>query len=387
MNGTTLRRARGEKAAGGGGGKMGDKREREELVVALAAEVARDVAAEEVSNGRKGSVLVFLPGWDEIKETMKVLEALPAAERETLIILPLHSQVPQEEQQQVFTPAPEGKMKIILSTTIAESSVTIDDVLAVVDSGLVREMNFNAESNMSTMATVPTSRASATQRTGRAGRVAPGVCYRLYSKAMLEAMPERPTPEIQRTALEATCLQTCSMTNAGVQKFLSQALDPPAEETVSLAMDRLKSLNAIADVDGPSNPADPSSVPRRRELLTPLGKLLSQLPLDPATGRMLIMGVVTQCLDPVLTAAACMSSRDPFITPTGMRDEAQRARRRFCETSDHHAVLRAYAEWRAVNAEEGFNRACGWARDNFLRRVLLPHWSPYDRVRVVNADP
>jgi ATP-dependent RNA helicase DHX36 len=176
---------------------MGDKREREELVVALAAEVARDVAAEEVRNGRKGSVLVFLPGWDEIKETMKVLEALPAAERESLIVLPLHSQVPQEEQQQVFTPAPDGKIKVILSTTIAESSVTIDDVLAVVDSGLVREMNFNAESNMSTMATVPTSRASATQRTGRAGRVAPGVCYRLYSKAMLEAMPERPTPEIQ----------------------------------------------------------------------------------------------------------------------------------------------------------------------------------------------
>ena len=103
-----------------------------------------------------------------------------------------------------------------------------------------------------------------------------------------------------------------------------------------------------------------------KEVLTPLGSLLSQLPLDPATGRMLIMGVVTQCLDPVLTAAACMSSRDPFIVPTGMRDEAQRARRSFSERSDHLAVLRAYAEWRAVLAEEGFDGACQWARDNFL---------------------
>ena len=98
----------------------------------------------------------------------------------------------------------------------------------------------------------------------------------------------------------------------------------------------------------------------------PLGSLLSQLPLDPATGRMLIMGVTAQCLDPVLTAAACMSSRDPFIVPTGARDEAQRARRSFSERSDHLAVLRAYAEWRAVMAEEGFESACRWRVFLFL---------------------
>ena len=373
-----VRRARGGKGRGGGGGGAGDKREREELVVALAGEVARDVAAREVAAGRSGSVLVFLPGWDEIKEIMKTLESLPAEERESLLIIPLHSQVPQEEQQTVFRPAPRGKIKVILATNIAESSVTIDDVLAVVDSGLVREMSYNPESAMSMMGTASTSRASATQRAGRAGRVAPGVCYRLYSRAMFEAMPERPTPEIQRTALEATCLQTCSMTDAGVQKFLSEAMDPPAEETVTLAMDRLKTLGAIAEVRADedenadengfsaSNDVSSSSSAPAREVLTPLGRLLSQLPLDPATGRMLIMGAVAQCLDPVLTAAACMSSRDPFIVPTGMRDEAQRARRSFCETSDHLAVLRAYAEWRAVIAEDGFDAACRWARDHFL---------------------
>ena len=343
---------------GGGGGAAGEKREREELVVALAAETARTVALRETSEGRSGSVLVFLPGWDEIKNIMKILEALPAAERDAMLIIPLHSQVPQEEKQTVFEPAPKGTVKVILATNIAESSVTIDDVLAVVDSGLVREMSYNPESAMSAMGTVATSRASATQRAGRAGRVAPGVCYRLYSKAMFEAMPERPTPEIQRTALEATCLQTCSMTTRGVQNFLSEAMDPPAKETVRLAMERLKTLGAIVEVNDTAS----DDV----EMLTPLGSLLSQLPLDPATGRMLVTGVVTKCLDPVLTAAACMSSRDPFIVPTGMRNEAQRARRAFCETSDHLAVLRAYQEWRAIIAEEGFDSACHWARDNFL---------------------
>jgi hypothetical protein len=343
---------------GGGGGAAGDKREREELVVALAAEVARTVAARETADGRSGSVLVFLPGWDEIKEIMKTLESLPAEERAYMKVIPLHSQVPQEEQQTVFDPAPPGTVKVILATNIAESSVTIDDVLAVVDSGLVREMSYNPESAMSAMGTVATSRASATQRTGRAGRVAPGVCYRLYSKAMFEAMPERPTPEIQRTALEATCLQTCSMTTKGVQSFLSEAMDPPATETVQIAMERLKTLGAIAEVDDVAS--------NDVEVLTPLGSLLSQLPLDPATGRMLVVGVTTKCLDPVLTAAACMSSRDPFIVPTGMRDEAQAARRNFCDSSDHLAVLRAYQEWRFIIAEEGFDAACRWARDNFL---------------------
>ena len=117
------------------------------------------------AKGRKGSVLVFLPGWDEIKEAMKTLESLPAEQYDSLQVIPLHSQVPQEEQQLVFNPAPPGKIKVILATNIAESSVTIGDVLAVVDSGLVREMSYNPESAMSTMGRCP--------RPGRPRRAAP----------------------------------------------------------------------------------------------------------------------------------------------------------------------------------------------------------------------
>ena len=147
---------------------------------------------------------MFLPGWDEIKECMKVLESLPAAQYDALRVIPLHSQVPQEEQQLVFSPAPEGKIKVILATNIAESSVTIDDVLVVVDSGLVREMSYNPESAMSTMGTVPTSRASATTALV-ASAIFPAI--RMYSdlaivffgrsrKALIKSMgtAETPTP-------------------------------------------------------------------------------------------------------------------------------------------------------------------------------------------------
>ena len=202
---------------------------------------------------------------------------------------------------------------------------------------------------------VPTSMASATQRLGRAGRVAAGRCYRIYSKGQQEAMLERPLPEIQRSALEATCLNTCTMTNDTVENFLSRAMDPPKEEAVAYAMDRLQKLGAIA--------VDPSSTSQK---LTPLGKSLSRLPLDPAIGKMLIMGCVVQCLDPVLTAAALACSREVFFTPPGLRTEQQKKRRAFSEYSDALASLRAYNEYQDVLRDMGWDSAKQWAFENFV---------------------
>lgn len=225
--------------------------------------------------------------------------------------------------------------------------------LAIVDSGLVRESHWDAEKSMSSMLTMPTSKASATQRLGRAGRVAEGKCYRLYSLGQYEAMKDRPLPEIQRSALESICLNTCSMTNEKVATFLSRALDPPKEEAVAYSMERLQKLGAI-------------SVESTVETLTPLGMCLSRLPLDPAIGRMLIMGCVMQCLDPILTAAACFSSRDIFVTPPGFRDEQRKIRGEFCQTSDTLAAVRAYEEYNDILRDEGWNVARQWAMDNFI---------------------
>lgn len=344
------------KGAGDTRVRQNESKEVSELTMQLLVEVAKHIASIETDAGRKGSILCFLPGWDEIKTAMEILQDTTDAELYgKMNVIPLHSTIPQEEQQKVFVPAPDGVVKVIFATNIAESSVTINDVLAVVDSGLVREMSWNPESGMSCMETVTTSRASATQRTGRAGRVAPGSCYRIYSHGTLHAMEERPTPEIQRTALEATCLQTCSMTNTGIERFLSKAMDPPSLESVEYAMDRLLKLGAIK-----------SNETTGGEDLTPMGRLLSILPLDPGTGRMLIMGAVLRCLDPVLTAAACFSSRDPFYVPPGMRDEARQIRQSFCATSDLLATVRAYGTFQDILYEQGWDSARRWASDNFV---------------------
>ena len=321
--------------------------------VRLVTKVAQMLCREELDAGRSGSILCFLPGWDEIKAAMEELENDDPELYEKMTVLPLHSTIPYEDQQKVFQPA-NGKVKVILATNIAESSVTINDVLAVVDSGLVRELNYNAERAMNSMETNSTSRASATQRLGRAGRVAPGKCYRLFSRADHEAMPPRPTPEIKRTALEATCLQTCSMTKDGVEQFLSNALDPPPAASVSLAMERLVKLGAI-DIkeDG-------------KQALSPLGRSLSSLPLDPATGRMLIMGVVMKCLDPLITAAACFSSRNVFYNPPGLRDEAREIRQSFSEESDIIAMKNAYDKFFSIVEQQGWKEAKGWAKDRYV---------------------
>ena len=192
------------------------------------------------------------------------------------------------------------------------------------------------------------------QRLGRAGRVAPGKCYRIYSRGQHEAMPERPLPEIQRSALEATCLNTCTMTSDTVETFLSRAMDPPKEESVSFSMDRLKKLGAIS--------VGSSSA----ETLTPLGQFLSRLPLDPAIGKMLIMGCVMQCLDPVLTAAALACSREVFFTPAGAREEQRKVRRSFDESSDTLASMRAYEEYQDVLRDKGWSDTKQWAYDSYV---------------------
>jgi ATP-dependent RNA helicase DHX36 len=225
---------------------------------------------------------------------------------------------------------------------------SFDYALAIVDSGLVKETHW--EPVKSTVLTVPISKTSATQRMGRAGRVAVGMCYRLYTMGQYEAMPERPVPEIQRSALEATCLNAYSMTNDKVTTFLSRALDPPAEKAVAYSIESLKKLGAI----------DSSST-----ALTPLGHCLSHLPLDPRIGRMLIMGCVLQCLDPILTAAACFSSREVFFTPPGLREEQRISRQEFCQYSDTLATVRAYEEYNDV-LDEGWDVATQWASDNFI---------------------
>ena len=160
-------------------------------------------------NVDNGAILVFLPGWEDINRVLSDLQSHPhfAAHPSAYAILPLHGSIPSSEQRRIFTPPQKGVRKIVLSTNIAETSITIDDVVFVIDCGKMKEKTYDPYSKMSSLASGWISRANAKQRSGRAGRSRPGVCFRLYSAKMYEQMDEYQTPELLRTPLEEVCLQ------------------------------------------------------------------------------------------------------------------------------------------------------------------------------------
>jgi len=333
------------------------------LHLACRAEVEQSGLFDE--KGQPGSILTFLPGWAEIKSVMERLQQAPQAS--SLWVLPLHSTLAKEDQVKIFQRAPQGKTKIILSTNIAESSVTIDDVLVVVDCGLSRELSYDAVRRLSTLETVWVSQSSSIQRKGRAGRVRNGRCYRLFTRTQFESTPWRTAPEMQRCELSATCLQVLAMQRE-VRDFLSRAPDPPAPSAVDAALRELVQLGAIS-------PA-PRSVPKSelgtahlKERMLPLGETLSRMPLSPCLGRMLIMGVLFQCVDTACLLAAVLSAaRKPFVCPPGKRKESLAYQRGFDPSSD---LLACYAaaeafEQRLKSGGDGMDSADHFAASRFL---------------------
>jgi ATP-dependent helicase HrpB len=216
----------------------------------------------------KGDTLVFLPGMAEIRRAQQALSGLPAAK---YLILPLHGDLPREEQDLVF--APSEKTKIILATNVAESSITIDGIRCVIDSGLQRQAGFSWWSGLSSLRTRPISQASAIQRTGRAGRTGPGFCLRLFTKTDFSARPSFDPPEIKRADLAHTFLELLRL---GIKDpFSFNWFEMPDAAALAAARDLLIFLEAIVSIpDGFS--------------LTPTGRLLAELPLAPRLGRLML---------------------------------------------------------------------------------------------------
>ncbi|MQL71690.1 hypothetical protein Taro_003989 [Colocasia esculenta] len=265
-----------------------------------------------------GAILVFLTGWEEISkflEKIKVNTLLGNSSR--YLVLPLHGSMPTVNQREIFDRPPSGARKIVLATNIAESSITIDDVIYVIDCGKAKETSYDALNKLACLLPSWISKASAHQRRGRAGRVQPGVCYRLYPKILHDAMPQYQLPEILRTPLQELCLNIKSLQLGAVASFLEKALQPPDPLSVRNAIELLKTIGALDE----------------QEELTPLGRHLCTLPLDPNIGKMLLMGSVFQCLDPALTIAAALAHRDPFVLPINRKEEADAAKRSFAGDS------------------------------------------------------
>ncbi|KAG7961524.1 hypothetical protein I3843_09G021600 [Carya illinoinensis] len=302
-----------------------------------------------------GAILVFLMGWDDISKLLdKVKGNSFLGDPSKFLVLPLHGSMPTLNQREIFDRPPPNKRKIVLATNIAESSITIDDVVHVIDCGKAKETSYDALNKLACLLPSWISKASAHQRRGRAGRVQPGICYRLYPKMIHDAMVQYQLPEILRTPLQELCLHIKSLQLGTVGSFLAKALQPPDTLAVQNAIELLKTIGAVDDM----------------EELTPLGCHLCTLPLDPNIGKMLLMGSIFQCLNPALTIAAALAHRDPFILPINRKEEADAAKRYFAgdSCSDHIALLKAFEGWKDAK-RKGKERAFCWA--NFLSPVTL----------------
>ncbi|XP_059664898.1 DExH-box ATP-dependent RNA helicase DExH6-like [Cornus florida] len=293
-------------------------------------------------DSKDGAILVFLPGWDDINRTREILISSQFfKDSSKFVIISLHSMVPSVEQKKVFKRPPLGCRKIILSTNIAETAVTIDDVVYVIDSGRMKEKNYDPYNNVSTLHSSWVSKASAKQREGRAGRCQPGICYHLYSKLRAASLPDFQVPEIKRMPIEELCLQVKLLDpNCKIGDFLRKTLDPPVFETIRNAIIVLQDIGALS-LD---------------EKLTELGEKLGSLPVHPLTSKMLFFAILLNCLEPALTLACASDYRDLFTLPM-LPNEKKRAAAAKSELAslygghgDQLAVIAAFECWQ--NAKE-----------------------------------
>lgn len=315
-----------------------------ELIADLVRKIDQDLY------GTDGGVLIFLSGTVEIKRALEALKRIP-----NLHALPLHASLLSSEQRRVFPPPPVGKRKVICATNVAETSITIPDIVAVIDSGRVKETRFDPLSKMVKLEEVWVSRAAAKQRRGRAGRVRPGVCWKLYTRNAESKMAERPEPEIRRTPLEQLCLSVKAMGLDDVPGFLRSTLTPPENIAVESAIDLLRKIGALTG-----------------DVLTSLGRHLSMIPADLRCAKLLVFGALFNLLEPCLTIAAILSVKSPFVSPQEKRDESKAARSSFGnEQGDVVGDMVAYDQWASLRFKTSGGELRSWCDENFLSSSTL----------------
>jgi ATP-dependent helicase HrpB len=310
-------------------------------------EQAADAVEQIVNSGDPGDILVFMPGMGEINATIGTARAARTNER--LALIPLHGDLPPEQQDLAFAPNP--LRKVVVATNVAETSVTIEGIRHVIDSGLARVARYDPERGISTLFIEPISRASAEQRKGRAGRTAPGTCHRLWTESGQLDRPERNTPEIQRSDLAETVLLLHSLGIKRAAEF--DWLDKPDPQAVERAEQLLITLGALRDSRFTSHvsPADaePSAsiVNRKSSIpadLTPIGRQMLKLPMHPRYSRMLVEAAKFACVPAAALCAALVSGRDMLMRLGRDDKHIQEARELFeaSQESDFYTLMRAY---------------------------------------------
>jgi pre-mRNA-splicing factor ATP-dependent RNA helicase DHX16 len=302
----------------------------------------------------KGDILVFLTGQDEIEAAelniTEISRKLGSRVPE-LVICPIYANLPSELQSKIFEPTPDGARKVVLATNIAETSLTIDGIVYVIDPGFVKENIYNPVTGMSKLVAVPCSRASANQRSGRAGRVGPGKCFRLYTKwAFMNEMDESTTPEIQRTNLNDIVLLLKSL---GIHALLDfEFMDPPPTETLIGALNQLFALQAL----------------NHKGELTKIGRQMAEFPTDPMLAKSILAADKLGCVEEILSIVAMLSEASAlFFRPKDKKIHADSARARFTvkEGGDHLTLLNIWNQW----VDSDFSPI--WSKENFLQQRSL----------------
>ncbi|MGP1496678.1 MAG: helicase-related protein [Treponema sp.] len=281
-----------------------------------------------LDNGDDGGILIFLPGEKIIKDCMRYLDHSHYASK--LHTLPLYGRLSKEDQERVFLEPPKGKKKVIISTNIAETSVTIADITTVIDSGLAKLNFYNPRTFTSTLSETQVSKASCNQRRGRAGRTREGTCYRLYGRKDFESRPLYTTEEIYRTDLSEVVLQ---MADLGITDFMGfDFISHPGKEGIIGAIDTLDMLGALDE----------------ERNLSPIGKLMVNFPLEPRVSRIIVESIMKypDVMEEVLVASSFLSANSPYVLPPGEEMEARKAHHRFQEIEgDFVSYLKLFSEF------------------------------------------
>lgn len=307
-----------------------------------------------ISNNQSssGAILVILPGYTIISKLYSNLKSSQQFPSNKFEIYSLHSRLSDVDQRKIFNRPPPGIRKVIISTPLCETSITIDDVVYVINGGKMRRPWFDFDRNAKVFEDEWITKANEKQRRGRAGRVQSGICYHLYTRGRSNSFEEFEKPEILRIRLEEIILTLKSLHINNVRMFLKTLIDVPKIEVIENSLRFLQRLSAL-DKD---------------ENMTALGVHLSKMAIHPQIGKMLLFGTIFGCFDPISSVVAAHSFKSPFYTVMGKEKECDEAKRKFSEDSDQIAVIGAMEKWRSLHANYQKYEFC---RQNFLSNPTM----------------
>jgi len=321
-------------------------------------EAAAELINEIINHNNEGDILVFLPGERDINELRRKLEDSRARGCD---ILPLYGRMANADQQRIFHP--QGRRRIILSTNIAETSLTVPGIRYVVDTGLARISRYSATSRTLRLPIEPIAQSSADQRKGRCGRVSNGVCYRLYSEQDFLGRPRYTTPEIHRSNLASVILRMLAFQLGDIRTF--PFIDPPSDTAIRGGYRLLEELDAVYSDSRSENEDD--------YRLTKLGRKLARLPVDPTVARMLLQAQREGVIEDVLVIASGLSIQDPRERPAELAKEADEMQKRFVHKESDFLTL--------LNIWNAYHDEMDRLSQGQLRKFCKKHFVSYQRMR------